>query len=228
MVYITVFDLISTYVSLKQTAHYDTIYCKGAEIMPKTKQTIKELFELWKKQEGHQFFCEDGIIDNDTFNNETTKLLFVAKESNVPSDGKNDFFWLKAVAFNKEDVKKAIASFRISLMANAYFDNEFTIANTDHNVLKRIAYMNINKRGGTNKSVDSEIEKYASDYRDFITREIELISPKVIFCCSPVVYKIIKSIVKNDNIKLLNVHHPSNHYVSYAEVLKNLKNELER
>ena len=196
--------------------------------MPQTKDTIKELFSLWKKREGHQFFCEDGIIDEKTFKKENTKLLFIAKESNVPKDGENNFFWLKAVAFNEKGVKKAIASFRISLMANAYFNNDFEIANTDHNVLKRIAYMNINKCGGTNKSIDSELEEYAQNFKSFITREIELISPDIIFCCSDIVYDIIKNIVKIENKKLLKVHHISNFTISYQKVLECLKNELDK
>lgn len=75
------------------------------------------------------------------------------------------------------------------MMANAYFDeSDFDNINKNHDILKNISYMNINKRGGSNRTKASDLRKYAVNYKDYIKREIELIDPDLIVCCSGLVY----------------------------------------
>ena len=48
--------------------------------------TLEELFNKWRTEKGHEFFCKDGFIDEDTFKKQEKKILFIAKESNISVD----------------------------------------------------------------------------------------------------------------------------------------------
>lgn len=190
---------------------------------------LDELFDLWRKKEGHEFFCIDGFIDEETFKEQEKRVLFIAKESNVSKGTDKDFFWLQDVA-NGADPK--ILSRRILIMTNALFSNDFETVKKDrdsYNILEKIAYMNINKRGGGSRTNAKELQAYATDYKEYIKREIELIDPHFIVCCGKLVYEIITNILgaKIDNSKVIEVYHPSYFFISDKKYLERFKTALD-
>ncbi len=190
-------------------------------------KTLDELFKLWKQKDGHKPFCKDGFIDKDTFEKQEKRVLFIAKESNVSVDDfKEDYFWLQDVA-NGADHK--ILSRRISIMTNAYFENKFDDTDKNRDNLKKIAYMNINKHGGSSRTNAKELQAYATDYKEYIKREIELIDPHFIVCCGKLVYEIITNILgaKIDNSKVIEVYHPSYFFISDKKYLERFKTALD-
>ena len=192
-------------------------------------KTLDELFELWKNEDGHEFFCKDGFIKQDTFEKQEKKVLFIAKESNVSKGTDKDFFWLQSVVHG--DSVPKILSRRILIMTNALFGNDFDTVKKDrdgYNILEKIAYMNINKRGGGSRSKDSEIEEYAKTYKEYIEKEIEIINPDLIVCGSNLVYRIVGGIVerKNDRPVLVEVYHPSHYFISDKKYLERFHNAL--
>lgn len=189
-------------------------------------KTLCELFSSWNDST-HEIFCEDGFIDKDIFNKQgNRKLLFIAKESNTVKEEKESSFWLKKVAFGEES--HTILSRRISMMANAYFSNNFKDKNIDRNILKNITYMNINKRGGSNRTKSNELKKYACDYREYIIKEIEIIKPNLIVCCSNLVYGIIDEIKLDIDIscEIVQIYHPSYFKISDQEYLNKFYDAL--
>jgi len=180
-------------------------------IKTKTKQ-LKELFENWKKaqieeNEEHwqnktrgnttyiskRQFCEDGIINEDFFEKEPKKVLFISNEAN------DDY----------EAHRNRIETSRIKDFQEYYKDKEIEnewggklrervcalykviIKDYDipeHLVAEKFAFMNINKRGGGKNIADenwkrgyeNHIEEYCKYYADYIKKEIEIIDPDII------------------------------------------------
>ena len=95
--------------------------------------------------------------------------------------------------------------------------------------------MNINKQGGTSQTSSKKLNEYAKIYKRFIAKEIDLINPNLIICCSKLVQNIynehIRSIINNvyyKNIKTICVYHPSYFRISDKEYLNNFKNALNK
>ena len=44
--------------------------------MKKTKE-LNQLFEDWRSKHKFEIFCEDGIVDEEIYNGQKTKILFV-------------------------------------------------------------------------------------------------------------------------------------------------------
>lgn len=188
---------------------------------------LDELFDLWRKKEGHEFFCIDGFIDEDTYKEQEKRVLFIAKESNVSKGTDKDFFWLQSVANRKSDSK--ILSRRISIMANAYFDYNFSCVIKSLDNLQKIAYMNINKSGGSSRTNTTKLWEYANYHKDYILKEIEIIKPELIVCCSKLVYEIISDILgtKINDHKVIEVYHPSYFFISDKKYLERFKITLD-
>lgn len=167
--------------------------------------SIEELFNKWKaKQSGENEYCwhdsgiskesftKDGIVCEEIWdelkNNKKKRVLYLLREANGNSskeinnailvdDGR---FWFQdCVNDEKNNLGKSIFK-RIVEMQKVI--NEYE-NKPRAEVLKEVAYMNINKRGG-HSYVDWKIlNNYAKEYSAFIKREIELINPDVIVCC---------------------------------------------
>lgn len=113
--------------------------------------------------------------------------------------------------------------------------------------IRKIAFMNINKRGGKNKCNMSKLKQYAQDYSEFIRRQIEIINPKVIVCCGNKVDNMIANVLgfdehvstnistqychnvkfyKKDDILIIPMLHPTiGGHKKYSELRKGSKEE---
>lgn len=182
-------------------------------------------------------FIPDGIIDEACYEQSKKKILFIAKEAACLSMDKtaeenfllaqNDGFWCRKVAFGEEKVSPF--SIKLALLANALMTGNFEDPNTDIDILKYVAFMNLNKRGGFTKCHRGILRDYVQKYRDLIEEEIKIISPDIIVCCGVGIRDdLLKKYVHipDENVPVLEVYHPS-YAVSYEKFLNKLKTEFE-
>ncbi len=200
-------------------------------------------------------FTEDGEIFKDFYDNSKVKVLYVLKEGNVCYEkdevlcnchnlklAHSEIKWIKGyiIGSKKHRLLRTIAFYQMILQGEINSekminDDWLNIDNkTEKETLKKIAVIELNKRGGQAKAIETIISEYVNKYKAFIKKEIELIKPKYIVCCGDFVFKEIKNIynIKDDNICFfksndnqkifLNAYHPSYRRYNYEKTLKKL------
>ena len=162
--------------------------------MTKTEQ-LNLLFEDWDKarkcyneDNDHDLFkfCLDGIIDEKEFNKQKIKVLFISNEANLGEDFKhrdetNNVYdrRINFLEYKKEQYDEWVGKLRERVSAlyqvikNDYNDPIYSVAD-------QFAFINLNKRGGTDKWDIEHLEKYCTAYKEEIIKEIEIISPDLI------------------------------------------------
>ena len=177
-------------------------------------------------------FMEDGIVNDYQYSTAEKKILFIAKEANWYSASEtsgefqnrslNSTFWLRDVATEK--TASTMFSNKISTLANAILDGNYTDPNTNYEILSKIAFINLNKRGGFSCCVWETLEGYVKTYSSYISQQIELISPSLIVCCGwGVKWLLDKYIRLPSHTKVITVYHPSYFALSYEEYLYQLE-----
>ena len=177
-------------------------------------------------------FMEDGIVDDHQYFSTEKKILFIAKEANWYSatESSNEFqnrslnssFWLRDVAIGK--IASTMFSNKISLLANAILSDNYTEPNTNYEILNKIAFINLNKRGGFSRCVWATLEGYVKTYASYISQEIDLISPSLIVCCGEGVKWLLDKYIRlSSHTKVITVYHPSSFALSYEEYLYQLE-----
>lgn len=210
-------------------------------------QEIENLFAEWQamqqKESNYEAseiakdsFTYDGVIDPPEYAKQVTKYLFISKESNIknkkeqrPFRADGDIFWLRDVCFQKQ--KPKTFSKRLAMLANAIYSLDFERVNKCHDILNKVAFMNLNKRGGLSESKPKtntdkskgktnthkskgktipEYEKYTIKYAGFIKREIDMIEPDIIICCGSGLRDLLGKIgICSPRYTIIEVYHPS-------------------
>lgn len=180
-------------------------------------------------------FLPDGIINEESFAKSSPIVLFIAKEAYLYGEHDDDkaaaknaetvMFWHRRVAYG--EVPETIFSKRLSMLANAIFNDDFKTINKDHTALRSVAVINLNKRGGFVGCVWKTLEEYVKRYAEFISREIELISPELIVCCGDGVRWLLENYIRLDKqIKVISLYHPSCWSISDEKYLQMLQKAL--
>ena len=142
------------------------------------KEPYEEYLKYGAPEIAEDSFTYDGIIDPPVYAKQDTKYLFISKESNIEnekdqrpfrSDGDN--FWLRDVCLQKE--KPKIFSNRLAMFANAIYSLDFEHVNKCHDILNKVAFMNLNKRGGLSRSKPKTIPKDTQKYAGFSGRRMQ-------------------------------------------------------
>lgn len=149
----------------------------------KTEQ-LDKLFDDWKAEiyPNSNSFIRDGIIDEEQWEKANKKILFIAKEANNNSDGDWDFrvWWKDSINFT--------FSYRIGEWASGLLKDfpPFDDINNNearHDAIKKIAFMNINKTGGTSIANTVILKEHIDKSKEFILKQIEIINPEIIISC---------------------------------------------
>lgn len=176
----------------------------------------KELLEKWKESRpNYNYFTNDGILKYENFANQNPKILFLLKESNSDfinispinenslghgPKGNSNTFWrymrgyehVINCAWNKKDLNL----------------NETLKIKESPNI--NTAYVNIKKQcDNKSNSSDQEIIKFAKTDKEFLLKQIEIISPDIIFCGGTLEPYII---LESNLIKVNTKVYRSNHY----------------
>ena len=192
------------------------------------KEPYEEYLKYGAPEIAKDSFTYDGIIDPFEYAKQDTKYLFISKESNIknkkaqcPFRADGDIFWLRDVCFQKQ--KPSIFSNRLAMFANAIYSLDFERVNKCHDILNKVAFMNLNKRGGLSGSKPKTISGYTQKYADFIKREIDMIKPDIIICCgSDLRHRLGKIGICSPRYTIIEVYHPS-YRISDKRHLEKLK-----
>ena len=205
---------------------------------------LEKLFDEWRKRHisvdysnneiSKNNFIPDGIIDEASYMQSPTKILFIAKEAaclkKTKTAEKNfetaqkDGFWCRRVVRGEEGGTRFSSG--LALLANAILNENFETPEKDISALRYVAFMNINKRGGFTECKTKLLRDYAQNYKDLIDREIKIISPDIIVCCGMGVRGRLSGVDSCKSLPVLEVYHPSARYKTDTDRLKKLEDEL--
>ena len=163
-------------------------------------------------------FYKDGIVNLKEYQNSEKKVLFITNEVSIDckqdNDEKNPGLKGKcedghlvgnnegntvcsfAKYINGEEQETWSGKMRIKFgeMYRIITEKNYKIESSfdedaNREALKKIAFMNLNKRGGFGNIQGENFLKYIETYKDYIRREIEIINPDVIVWCACNTYK---------------------------------------
>lgn len=170
---------------------------------------LRQLFEQWSttKHDANDFF-RDGIIDEETWNSTSPKILYILKE--VHETAKAGNAW--SIAEMLSDAAQApvwnndlsatwanVIRWTFGLTEPIYtYHPKLHDFGSLRSGLRRCAVLNLKKtRGGADADME-QVGKAAADNREWIKREIAIIDPDIIICCGT--YDIVKWRVFDPNI----------------------------
>lgn len=199
---------------------------------------LEKLFDEWRKRHisedysnneiSKNNFIPDGIIDEASYMQSPTKILFIAKEAACLKKTKiaeknfetaqKDGFWCRRVVLGEEGGTRFSSG--LALLANAILNENFETPEKDISALRYVAFMNINKRGGFTECKTKLLRDYAQNYKDLIDREIKIISPDIIVCCGMGVRGRLSGVDSCKSLPVLEVYHPSARYKTDTDRLK--------
>jgi len=158
---------------------------------------LEDLFIVWQAEQAKEkeykndkvdirSFSRDGFVDEKMWASSFLngkRVLYIAREANATGqrlvdDGR---FYLKdEESSRKKKIFQRIIAIQniIKARLDGNIKNEYTYSD-----FNEIAFMNINKRGGSSSTDFKQLNKYAEKYKEFIKREIEIINPDYIICC---------------------------------------------
>lgn len=172
-------------------------------------ETLNDLFDSWKCAHSvedvwentttngieKKSFVEDGYINEKLFNSAETKILFILKEANiqrnknntVPEERNQYCFYRNFAIVDNHFVNTNVPKQheKMGRMAVYLSENNCNIRKQPslemiHKALSASAFMNLNKRGGSNKASKAAFAAYVEKYRNFILSEVRIINPDVV------------------------------------------------
>lgn len=214
---------------------------------------MNELFKIWREVQCNEdeeslkltkhnnskitkeHFCIDGIIDEDVYKKQGKKILFISNEANIVEyDAPKEINRIedfKRYYESGQDEWKGKMRERICALYKVISGIEKDSI-PDNKVAINFAFMNINKRGGSGK-IDSHVYNYCKAYKEFIVREIELISPDYIVWIGTKTYELTRDLgvvndyflIENKKIPVIKMWHTS-YYQGKIKPLPGYKNKV--
>jgi hypothetical protein len=201
-----------------------------------------KLYDEWTEARNYPVFCDDGILDSKKWQN-SSKIMFLLKETYKDwveireygpqgPDGTSNTFWRKMRMW----------TYIMDEVINGNEPNFTKAKEIKEEPNDSIAYVNIKKSAekkeynGEAPSSDADIFNYASSDKDFLLRQIALISPKIILCartfkfCNKIfdtIEPIGERLYKTDGIYLIDFYHPSEFPIGYERGFNELKSIME-
>lgn len=172
----------------KSAASLEGLFClwKQAHKTEVSEENWKETCPFDSQEKAEKNFTWDGHLGGA----EKGDVLFVCKESNLSQDeqANEKAFWMQetvlqnyTAACDSPQAKRARTLYhnRLKEILKKLVENGYS----DLQHLEDCAYMNLNKRGGLNCTSYKKLQNYIKTYSSFITREMELLQPKIIVFC---------------------------------------------
>ena len=184
---------------------------------------LNELFALWKHahatEDNYEVTTTTGIekssfiADGYIFKENYSGVLFVLKEVNQlgyngakdPSE-RTHITWYQDYINKGKNVNQSKQHEKMGRMACYILDQNENPSKEEINAgLSRAAFLNLNKRGGSN--VAKKVEPYTKKYAEFIKKQISLLNPDVIVCLGT--FEQVKSIVDTKDKRVIDMWHPA-------------------
>jgi len=206
----------------------------------------KLLVSKKRRDDNRVYYVPNPVVnslktDIDIYNKVTPKILWILKE---PND-KNEATWDQR-AFHNKDIslyKKWRKTYKLIIkITYAILNNISEYKNIPdeyeiRHILKKIAFINIKKKGGTAIANDSSIRKIYYKDKKLILEQIEILKPDIIINCSrvwnllldfliPITPKKIKNNIfhygfKNNSL-IINAYHPNNRKITDVLYFNNI------
>jgi len=213
--------------------------------MTSKNKKLDDLFKEWVERtpEYKGNFTNDGIIDEQLYLKTKLKILFITKEPNKPKKSGGDFReWLNQELVGSFSYR--IAEWSYGILNNfPPYDKIWKKNSTALEAIKRIAFMNVKKSGGSGNSNYNEMIENVENNINFIHQEIDIISPNIII--TGVTWRELrdklfpkvkwvksgyyKEIGRYGNSKIIDFYHPSSRTAPAASysLLQNIVNSAQ-
>ena len=147
------------------------------------KEQEKRLFARWRAEREYRCFISDGVIDENEWNKQSCKILFVLKEANW-ENGNTDLceFLLSENSSTYWKTWNNVARWTKALLEKGEYPYRVTNADKSR-LLRKVAVMNLKKVGGNAVADSDTICEYARADREYISAQISLYDPDIIICC---------------------------------------------
>jgi hypothetical protein len=145
-------------------------------------QQLDKLFEEWRSyfREYKDCFISDGIVDDNLFEEQKNKLLFIGKEANDPRNQSWDYRALiKQNLKYKYNLRIAEWSYGI-LNDFPNFDSIHRNHDLKIETIKKIALLDVKKSGGSGKCNNGSLLNNILANLSFLHRQIDIIKPDII------------------------------------------------
>ncbi len=201
--------------------------------------TVDGLFLAWQAaRQDYTKFSNDGILLDEVWAKQQTKIAFILKEPN------DDFFDIRGRDYSPKNGNSRLFWRNLNIWSytvNQFFNGSPVILEEakarKEDKVGHIAYVNLKKKNeNLSTSYDPDIQEYVDRDWEFISRQLDLINPDVIFCCGT--YKYLKTRLQTEylgdglyrlqNKFLIDFCHPSARYgykktfERLSAILKNL------
>lgn len=143
---------------------------------------LDELFVKWEENGNFNFFVKDGIICEDVYSLQKTKILFVLRDAHI-AEGQKPPYDLRVGLANPIAEGKTwnnVARWTNALLSDSVEFEKIENINADElkKQLIRVAVLNLKKEAGESRA--KNIEKYAKEHSEWIKKEIEICNPDII------------------------------------------------
>lgn len=147
------------------------------------KEKERELFSVWKSEQQYSSFISDGVFDEECYNRQDIKLLFVLKEANWENRTEDLCkYLLSEESSTYWKTWNNIARWTKAILDGGDYPEHVSRADKTF-WLKKTAFLNLKKIGGGSKAKDKEIQEYAVRDKKYLLQQIELYQPDIIICC---------------------------------------------
>jgi hypothetical protein len=210
---------------------------KGRHNMLSKITTTEDLFSKWKDERpDYRPFSNDGILVEDAWRRASPKIAFILKESN------NDFVDIRGRAWGPEGNSPRFwrnLSIWKYVVTSALHGDEPSLERArklKEEPLADIAYVNLKKKAqGRSRSDPSDIFRHVEADWPFLTRQIEIINPEVLFFCGTFRFVRTKLAMASLGNRVFRVgsriavdfYHPSYWQKGYDELFSLLSSHLE-
>ncbi len=222
---------------------------KNAELMEKFKACCDTIVD----DKEYYDFATDGIIDEAMWSEQSTKVLFILKESydNKKTTSNKYRHWdlreyIKGgictddctsikdgkceSCFRFTKTYSVVSSWAYGILHNGSSYNDFKKKSRQEKLeyLKKVAVINIKKADGQTKSTANDLSKYIdnADYRRLLKQQIDIIKPDVIICGG---IRLLDKLCL-DEYKIIESCHPAypkkSHEAFFNEVISIYKNKI--
>lgn len=182
-----------------------------------THQKLEKLMLLWEGQHIAESesvqkkikrFAPDGLIgvddEWDSLDNKN-KTLYICAAPNMEKDDYRKCFWVQEVVDGLADKNgKIIDRMAVKQYEITYGDKDDLAVSEKIDIglelLKNAAFMNLCKRGCSDRQYDKRLKDYVDKYKRLIKKEIEILNPDIIFCYGKGVSECVNVLLSEMNI----------------------------
>lgn len=169
---------------------------QGKDKKMKKTEALEKLFDQWSAAHKFEVFCKDGIVDEKTYNEQELNVLLILKDVNNAKPGE-EVDLRKSLVTRTDEGRTWFNAARwcSGLLGEKYDKTKYMDSLKQHEVMKRVAVINLKKEAGGARASDECILTYSKNDAEQIRKEIEICNPDLVITCGRVVFECLKNII---------------------------------